>query len=776
VQEAHTHLTRALLLDGRFDHPLTCVVLLEQGRLALEAGNGPLAARLLAEASFSAFYYENWNVIDEALRLGQLNHLISGGPGVYPPLDAAAEWARRKGMRMLTADFRIAQGENHAVLGQTQAAAAALDDASRWLGQFSGGKAGTRHLFAQALVGFQNGETAAAEKTLTTAATRQAAASLRGFQLQRTNLLFDGSEGGRISARVAVGLYRDLLADPTELDWSSRPLDTLALMSLPLADSFDRWMVATLGRKEFLEAVEISELAKRRRFHAAQPWGGRLLALRTLLESPALDMPGDAALQRQQLLVDFPRYQQLTAAGTQIERQLAALPVLAEDRDEHAQLTELYKGWQKNVAEREQLLRLMGLSRKPAQFMFPPLIDRKRLQAELTDGQLIVVFHSVAGQLHGFLISGDDYHHWSLGRTRDVEKGVAELLRELGNYGPGRTFSPNELTNGRWRKAAHTAYQQLFADARLDVAKTTELIIVPDGLLWYLPFDALLPSDGDDSSTLSEMVPIRYAPTIGLAVGDQRGIRRVQRTGIVANDTTEASRESYYETGIERIAEVATGPVRLPMPLPVPGSLVAARLEQLVSLDEIKIEPAAPLGWSPLPRGRGRGGGLVAMMDLPWAGPERVILAGASTLAESGLKSASRRSASAAPLPGNELFQATCGLMASGAQTVLVSRWRTGGQTNLNLVREFLQELGKVPASEAWYRATLVARSMPLDASSEPRMKPADVDAAQQPTADHPFFWAGYLLVDTGRNPTAADDEDAPPEDDPPVVKIKPAD
>jgi CHAT domain-containing protein len=114
--------------------------------------------------------------------------------------------------------------------------------------------------------------------------------------------------------------------------------------------------------------------------------------------------------------------------------------------------------------------------------------------------------------------------------------------------------------------------------------------------------------------------------------------------------------------------------------------------------------------------------------------------------------------------------------MASGAQTVLVSRWRTGGQTNLNLVREFLQELGKVPASEAWYRATLVARSMPLDASSEPRMKPADVDAAQQPTADHPFFWAGYLLVDTGRNPTAADDEDAPPEDDPPVVKIKPAD
>ncbi len=40
--------------------------------------------------------------------------------------------------------------------------------------------------------------------------------------------------------------------------------------------------------------------------------------------------------------------------------------------------------------------------------------------------------------------------------------------------------------------------------------------------------------------------------------------------------------------------------------------------------------------------------------------------------------------------PGDEVFLAVCGLMANGARTILLSRWRTGGQTSVDLVREFL--------------------------------------------------------------------------------------
>ena len=90
--------------------------------------------------------------------------------------------------------------------------------------------------------------------------------------------------------------------------------------------------------------------------------------------------------------------------------------------------------------------------------------------------------------------------------------------------------------------------------------------------------------------------------------------------------------------------------------------------------------------------------------------------------------------------------------MADGARTIVLTRWRTGGRTNFDLVREFVRELPNAPATEAWQRACLLARESPLEASREPRLKRSD-ETGELPTADHPFFWAGYLLVDTSPRP-----------------------
>jgi hypothetical protein len=135
-------------------------------------------------------------------------------------------------------------------------------------------------------------------------------------------------------------------------------------------------------------------------------------------------------------------------------------------------------------------------------------------------------------------------------------------------------------------------------------------------------------------------------------------------------------------------------------------------------------------------------------MTVPlYGGPPRVIVTGFATAAELGLKS-SRRGAARDARPGSEVFQTLCGMMATGARTILLSRWRTGGRTNLELVREFARVQPQLPATEAWQRACLLAREAPLDAKNEPRLKGLE-DSGELPTADHPFFWAGYLLVDT---------------------------
>jgi hypothetical protein len=244
-------------------------------------------------------------------------------------------------------------------------------------------------------------------------------------------------------------------------------------------------------------------------------------------------------------------------------------------------------------------------------------------------------------------------------------------------------------------------------------------------------------------------MPIRYGPTAALAVANPLPLRRVQHTGIVGNEFKLTGDEAERKAVLQALASVVSGPVLLPGTLPEPDHLVAPLLDELVVLDETTLSGDAA-SWSPLPRSRGANESPDSWFELPYGGPEQIVLAGFTTEAEQGLKGARRTGKRGAP--GEELFQTLCGLMGSGARTILISRWRTGGQTNFDLVREYAQELPNIPADEAWQRACLLAREAQLDPSREPRLKRSD-EATKMPTAEHPFFWAGYMLVDTGPRP-----------------------
>jgi CHAT domain-containing protein len=87
--------------------------------------------------------------------------------------------------------------------------------------------------------------------------------------------------------------------------------------------------------------------------------------------------------------------------------------------------------------------------------------------------------------------------------------------------------------------------------------------------------------------------------------------------------------------------------------------------------------------------------------------------------------------------------------MATGSRTILLSRWRDGGRTSHDLVREFVRELPYRSASQAWQRSVRLAVSSDLAWNLEPRIKELPPDTPPM-RAEHPLFWAGYLLVDTG--------------------------
>jgi hypothetical protein len=103
--------------------------------------------------------------------------------------------------------------------------------------------------------------------------------------------------------------------------------------------------------------------------------------------------------------------------------------------------------------------------------------------------------------------------------------------------------------------------------------------------------------------------------------------------------------------------------------------------------------------------------------------------------------------------PGDDLFLAVTDLVAAGGRTAVVSRWRMGGKTSVDLVEEFLRDRELVgadapPASESWQRAVEMAMAEQPDMGREPRLKQSPQTVLTD--AGHPLLWSGYLLVDCG--------------------------
>ncbi len=756
TDEAQAHLARAVVLGGQFDHPLTCVALLEQGRLAMAGGDTRAAEQFFREAGISAFYYDNTDVVSEVLWLGWVNHM-AGGQGVYPPLPIAATWADAHGLRHISVRLQLAQVETLLNMGQVDQAAALLEQATRRLGDMRTGRPGIHQAYLEAVLRFQQGQTAAGHEALAKALAGQAVASLRNFQIARTNDLYD-TRG--VLSRVAGELYQLLLADPTPAEWTSWPLDPIAVLKTPQDPAYDRWLSSALEHNDVPLAVEITERAKRHRFFTSLPLGGRLLALRSLLEAPTDELTREQLLQRQVLLAAFPTYKDLDAVGRRLADQLRAGPIVAQAGDDSRAIAGQFDDWRENAQQREQMLSLMALRRLPSSMVFPPLRTTPELQQSLADGEALVIFHVAGGQLFGFVVSDKETHAWQIADQRRLPNAIATFLQDLGNFGPTRSLSFEELKSKTWRESGAQLFGQLLGDSRLYLAQTRSLVIVPDALLWYVPFEALVTPDAKGPSLLADRMLVRYGPTAALAVANEHPLRRPQHTGIVANDVAWFDADANREAALKLLDAAVPGAVRLPAPLPEPGWLVAPLLDELVNLDGVEASKGGPYDWSPLPRTRGGGADtLAAWFGLPYGGPERIVLAALATAAENGLKGA-RRGGHRAP-PGSEMFLSTCGLMSGGARTILMSRWRTGGQTSLDLTREFVQELPHTSAAEAWRRSVLLAREAPLEAAQEPRVKKSD-EVGKLLTADHPFFWAGYLLVDN--SPALGQDGDQPEE------------
>jgi CHAT domain-containing protein len=763
-----TTLKSGVVADGQFDHPLTSVALLELGRVALSHGDYPTAATCFLDASYSAFQYAEATVLEEAFRYGAVTHLLAAQPGIYPPLPIATTWVNReKNMHQLQASLQLLAAENYAIYAQTPQAASCLDAARLAIlrRDMGAGRIGGRLSYLNALVFFQQGKIADGDAALTTAMSFMGKSSFWLYHISLVDTLY---VQGNHTPRQAMELYKVLLRDPQPMDWAVDPMESLAVLAIPHVPAYEHWFEATMDFKDrtgdYETSIEVADRARRHRFFTSLADGGRVLSLRWILEAPVNLLDPKVKVQRQDLLARYPVYDQLSQQAHAIRDTLARASLAPKDPASAKQQQEALNQLAAISAKQEAALREIAVRREAATMVFPPIRSATEVQKILPPGRAILTFFSTSRNLYGFLLNNERYGYWRIGASTAMNRDISTLLREVGLYGQNRELPVKELTDTKWKQSAARLLDLLLKGSNADFTKKfDELVIVPDGILWHLPFEMLQVTAEEQQKPLISRFRIRYAPTFSLAVAAEPGRSPLGNTAVVLGKLFPSDDGTIPQEAYDRLAKVLPGAVPLRAPLPAPSAVYRTLLNELIVLDEINATGAKPFSWLPVPTSGSKippGNTLGDWLNLPWGGPDVLMLPGYHTSAEDSLRTAKGVE------PGSEIFLSVCGLMAGGSRTLLISRWRTGGQTSYDLVREFAQELPHSSPAEAWQRAVFLTAASRVNFDLEPRVKHAANDEA--PKANHPFFWAGYMLVDPGTSPNKAD---APV--NAPVLKIK---
>ncbi|MHB0957746.1 MAG: CHAT domain-containing protein [Pirellulaceae bacterium] len=752
--EAVAELKQSLLVAG-MDHNLTSTALLELGKLAFRTGDFAAAGTYFLEATYSATLcseedYTQYEIMAEAFRWAMITHLVTGKQDLFQPLGPAVDWARRSQVRLLEASVLLSAAENCASLGDAARGGSLLERAAvlmrrRECGQ---GELGARFQYVSAHLFYLRGDVKRGAAALADAVKfAKAGGSRRLFQIVLVDRLF-GSGG--ITTRQADLLYAEVLRDPTRLDWAMDPLETLAVLIVPHFPAYEHWMLLALDRKEKDVALRISDALRRHRFYTSLPLGGRLLNLRWVLESSPESLTETARLQRQDLRNRYPEYAQLSQEAEQLRAELTALSVAPKEaapKENGAQQQRL-AAVQSRLTEigeaQERILWAIGLGREPGEFVFPPTTDVTVVQQQLQPRQRILVFAATSKATYAFLLGKENYANWQLEAPSKIKANCVKLLRDFGQFDRNQPLGIKELTGVTWKETAAEILQQLTGNAPPEAwDEIEELIIVPDGLLWYVPFEALQISSGAQSTSLIEKVRIRYVPTVSLAVPDNTPRKRDAHTAVVVGEIFAKSNTTAAQEVVTQLQADDPNVFAMPLKPTSPSAMLAKSVDRLVVLNDLENDAKGPYDWSPLPTERGKAAGSLAQWMLsPWGGPDQVVLPGFHTPAETALKRGGT---------GEEMFLAVCGFMSTGSRTLLLSRWRDGGRTSYDLAREFVRELPHRSASDAWQRSVRLALQSELDISLEPRVKSPPTDMTFK--AEHPFFWSGYLLVDTGVEP-----------------------
>ncbi|MDR1483607.1 MAG: hypothetical protein LBT09_02165 [Planctomycetaceae bacterium] len=794
-QMAIPQLEKSILMQAAFDHQLTAYALNELGNIALLDGKAPAAQQYFFEASLCATYFGDNTILGEVFsNIAKAQKLIDPAKPI-PSLKQALVYFSKPNTRTKTNPspqilISILQeiADDALLVGDIKTAADTCTRA-RNLTKFPNTVSAANNLYIGAKIEYMSAlvnysanrpfSIKAGDDNLVKSIMVNRRASLWMHHLDLLELAFHNgmvATRGLISPHEASDLYGILLREPTVVDWAIRPADCITLMTCTDPKAYQRWFVVAasmLADKE--KAFDITELARRAAFYSilqnstppALQLGPRHLALRIMFEGTGDDV---AAVQqeRNMLALDFAKFGQLSDKVRDIKKQLFDIPIIPKEEAQIELQKNLLAELQTVSGAQELMLRPIALSRTKVSTVFPPIVKLDRFRKELPEKTAMLLFYEdVLGEMHGFLVDRHNLQSWVVARPqREPALGqlITNYLEAIGNRREGnvvlRVKEDIIDSDKKWKTAGNILLRRLLGQTR-DV-NFTELVVIPYGRLWYVPFEALAVQVGNEYRPLisagNEPITVRYAPMASLGIPQKAAVRsKVDETLVIygnlmgKNDSAAALDAIDRYTKNDTIKNMALMPSKegkLP-DFPGTASSFATQVKQLIVLDDVATSNLKLLEWSPFTSDKNKLKNPVASwLTLPWGGPQLIVLPAFHTPAENALKPASSARTPLFVPNGSDIFMTAMVLEACGAKTILISRWRPGGRSTYDLVGEFMKAYPDMPAANAWRQAVLNVGIKPVEVGQEPRIKITPKD--EKPLAAHPFFWSPFILIDRG--------------------------
>ncbi|MDA7492852.1 CHAT domain-containing protein [bacterium] len=501
-------------------------------------------------------------------------------------------------------------------------------------------------------------------------------------------------------------LLESYCVDPPVEVWRRDPVDGLAaaMIDTTAAQVSRVNLAAATGYGEkLLQAIDGMLAA---RFHRQLPLGGRIAQVRAIAKADEKDLPPAIAEMR-------------NAPGNPISevRKAAAIagkPTLAA------------------MTTAETKACVAALSRIHLPQVTLPTLEKKAPAAKLPPKTGLLTFTYVGKRVYATLSAKNKIVMWTVNGSSRVPAEIGKLLRGIG---VGRTRGNRIPEDDSWKEDAVALRRLLIPeDTTITAEKFDELIIVPDGPLWYLPFD-LLPFLEADSPLFGEQCKIRYAATPALALRPASASPASNKVGIATGKFFAPRDLELNQEIVDSIVDVVTDPLRLPDANMTPTALMGSEIGHLAiaapqtpNTKNFLLTPMAPYEQNyPL-------GNLAAWLRFPTQVPTNVILAGFRTPVDVGRMG-----------DGSEIFGTLTALNVAGVRNVLISRWAVGGNSTAVLLKEFLQELPFIGMDEAWQRAKLVLLGTNLDPAGEPLLTQAEHEL-EGLNGKQPLFWSGYMV------------------------------